>query len=83
MAAPVLAARAGAIPEVVGDAGILVDPDDEAEMATGIGRLIEDADLASRLREAGRRRAKDYTWDRTAVLTTEAYRVAVNRPPAS
>ena len=75
--APVLAARAGAIPEVVGDAGILVDPDDETEMASGIGRLMSDPDLASRLRETGRRRAMDYTWNRTAVLTTHAYRTAI------
>ena len=75
--APVLAARAGAIPEVVGDAGILVDPDDELEMAVGIDRLISDSHLADRLRETGRRRAMDYTWDRTAALTTDAYRTAV------
>ncbi len=77
--APVLAAQAGSIPEVVGDAGILVDPDDETAMAAGISRLIEDADFADRLREAGRRRAKDYTWDRTADLTIDAYRATVNR----
>ncbi|MCM3881617.1 MAG: glycosyltransferase family 4 protein [Vicinamibacterales bacterium] len=77
--APVLAARASAIPEVVGDAGILVSPDDEMEMAAGIVRLIEDADLANRLREAGRRRAMDYTWDRTAALTLDAYRAIASR----
>ena len=71
---PVLAARAGAIPEVIGDAGILVDPDDEAEMAAGIARLIDDTVLASRLREAGRRRTENYTWDRTAMQTMDAYR---------
>jgi glycosyltransferase involved in cell wall biosynthesis len=77
--APVLAARAGAIPEVVGDAGILVDPDDEAGMAAGIDRLINDAALSDRMRRAGRHRAKEYTWDRTAILTTQAYRAAVSR----
>lgn len=80
--APVLAARAGAIPEVVGDAGVLVDPDDEAGMAAVIRRLIDDVAFSRQLRDAGRRRAKDYTWDRTAVLTTEAYRDAVNRHSA-
>lgn len=77
--APVLAARAGSIPEVVGDAGILADPDAEAEMATGIARLIDDTDLANQFREAGRRRAKDYTWERTAALTLDAYRAVVRR----
>ena len=52
------------------------------EWPLGFGRLIDDAALSGQLREAGRRRAKEYTWDRTAVLTTEAYRAAVNRAPA-
>jgi glycosyltransferase involved in cell wall biosynthesis len=77
--APVLGARAGSIPEVVGDAGILVDPDDENGMAAQIGRLVDDADLANRLRESGRQRAKEFTWDRTAMLTVDAYRAAVDR----
>ena len=77
--APVIGARAGAIPEVVGDAGILVDPDDEVEMATWISRLMTDGDLADRFRRAGRKRAMDYTWERTARQTTDAYEEAINR----
>jgi glycosyltransferase involved in cell wall biosynthesis len=77
--APVIGARAGAIPEVVGDAGILVDPDDELEMATSIGRLMKDTELSGRLRSAGRKRAMDYTWERTARQTTEAYEEAIER----
>ena len=76
---PVIGARAGAIPEVVGDAGILVDPDDELEMATSISRLMNDTELAGRLRSAGRKRAMDYTWDRTARQTTDAYDEAIER----
>ena len=77
--APVVGARAGAIPEVVGDAGILVDPDDEVEMAAWISRLMTDANLAARLRRAGRMRAMDYTWERTARQTIDAYQEAINR----
>jgi glycosyltransferase involved in cell wall biosynthesis len=76
---PVIGARAGATPEVIGDAGILVDPDDERETAEWIGRLITDTGLASRLRQAGRARATDYTWARTARLTAEAYATAIER----
>jgi alpha-1,3-rhamnosyl/mannosyltransferase len=76
--APVVGARAGAIPEVVGDTGILVDPDDEGEMAVWIGRLMTDVDLAARLRSDGRKRVMDYTWDRTARLTADAYREAID-----
>ncbi len=77
--APVVGARAGSIPEVVGDAGILVDPDDEVEMAVWISRLMTDATLAERLRRAGRMRAMDYTWERTARQTIDAYQEAINR----
>jgi alpha-1,3-rhamnosyl/mannosyltransferase len=77
--APVIGARAGATPEVIGDAGVLVDPDDEREMAEWIGRLITDTGLASRLRQAGRARVTDYTWARTARLTAEAYATAIER----
>jgi len=74
---PIVAARAGAIPEVVGHAGILVDPDDAEEMAAWIVRLVDSTDPADRLRDAGLRRAKDFTWDRTATLTLDAYRAAM------
>ena len=71
--APVIAANAGAIPEVVGNAGTLVHPDDEDAMASGIARVIDDTDEANRLREAGRMRASEFTWTRTAALTADAY----------
>ena len=77
--APVVGARAGAIPEVVGDAGILVDPDDELEMAAAISRLMTNTEVAGRLRSAGRKRAMDYTWARTARQTAEAYEEAIDR----
>ena len=76
--APVIGARAGAIPEVIGSAGILVDPDDEAEMAAAIGRLMTDANLANGFRRAGRERATEYTWERTARQTTAAYEEAIH-----
>ncbi len=63
---PVLAARASALPEVVGDAGLLVDPTDRDAIADGLRRLVEDADLRARLRARGRARARGFTWDRTA-----------------
>jgi len=77
--APVIGARAGAIPEVIGDAGMLVNPDDEAEMAVLIGRLMTDTDFADGLRRAGRTRAMEYTWERTARQTTAAYEEAMSR----
>ena len=76
--APVIAARAGAIPEVVGNAGILVDPDDESAMASAIAQIIHDGGVADRLRETGRLRASAFTWERTTALTVAAYGTAMS-----
>jgi alpha-1,3-rhamnosyl/mannosyltransferase len=76
---PVIAARAGAIPEVLGDAGILVNPDDDGELALAIACMITEPDRAKRLRDSGRERARLFTWDRTAALTLETYRAAIGR----
>jgi alpha-1,3-rhamnosyl/mannosyltransferase len=73
---PVVAARAGALPEVVGDAGILVDPDDPDALATALLELLADADRRARLRAAGLRRAGGFTWAACAELTVAAYRAA-------
>jgi glycosyltransferase involved in cell wall biosynthesis len=79
--APVVAARAASIPEVVGDAGLLVDPDDEEELAQCLERVLTDRPLAERLREAGRRRARTFTWDTTAARTLEVYRAVLRATP--
>lgn len=68
---PVVAGNAGALPEITGGAGVLVDPQSVPSIADGIERAIADRD---RLVALGRRRAKDFTWDRAAALTAEVYR---------
>lgn len=73
---PVVAARAGALPEVIGDAGILVDRDDPDALATALLELLADADRQARLRAAGLRRAEGFTWAACAELTVAAYRTA-------
>jgi len=80
--APVVGARAGSIPEVIADAGMLVDPDDEEEMAAAISRLITDRHLADGYRHAGRKRVMEYTWERTARQTAAAYEAAIDRVAA-
>lgn len=79
---PVVGARAGSIPEVIADAGMLVNPDDEEEMARSIGRLMTDRHLADGFRQAGRKRASEYTWERTARETAAAYEAAIERVAA-
>ncbi len=66
---PVLASNVSSLPEVVGNAGLLVDPQDVAAIANGIVRLVADNDLRTRLRERGLRHAAQWTWERTAQQT--------------
>jgi glycosyltransferase involved in cell wall biosynthesis len=64
--APVIAARAGALPEVVGDAALLVDPHRPTEIAAAMHQLLGDGVLARTLGQAGAVRAGHFRWDRTA-----------------
>lgn len=69
--APVIAARAGALPEVVGDAGLLVDPRKPGEIAAALQAVERDAGLAERLAEAGPARAAQFRWSDTAAQVRE------------
>ena len=71
---PLVASNRGALPEVVGDAGILVDPEDEKGMAAHVMDVLGDRELRARLIAAGRRRARLFSWEATAVKTLEVYR---------
>jgi glycosyltransferase involved in cell wall biosynthesis len=73
---PVIAGNRTSLPEVVGDAGLLVDPFDENELAQAIARVIEDSDLAAELRVKGLQRARQFSWHETARLTLKAYEQA-------
>lgn len=74
---PVLAANATSIPEIVGDAGMLVDPMDAPAMAEAIDLLLSDPARRVRLAEMGVTRAAQFTWERTAQVTMEAYLRAI------
>ncbi len=71
---PVIAAEAGSLPEVVGDAGILVPPRSAPALATAIERVLDDGPLAAKLRAAGLRRAQEFSWDRSAQEHLDVYR---------
>jgi glycosyltransferase involved in cell wall biosynthesis len=66
---PVVAAARAALPETVGEAGLLVDPDDPDVFAEGLVRACCDPALRSRLVEAGRRRARRFPWSQAVRLT--------------
>jgi glycosyltransferase involved in cell wall biosynthesis len=74
---PVIAARRGALPEVVGKAGPLIDPDDPEELAAGIEHLLEDEAFASECVSQGLARARDFRWDTTAERVMDVYRAAI------
>jgi glycosyltransferase involved in cell wall biosynthesis len=69
---PVVAARRGALPETVADAGILVDLGRTGELSDALVAAASDGQLRARLIAAGLRRASRYTWRRTAILTDRA-----------
>jgi glycosyltransferase involved in cell wall biosynthesis len=73
---PVIASTAGSVPEVVGDAGLLLDPLDQAAWTNAIVDIVNDEQKRARMRAAGLRRASEFTWRRTALLTLDAYRRA-------
>jgi glycosyltransferase involved in cell wall biosynthesis len=70
--APVIAARASAVPEAGGDAACYVAPDDAAALAAAILRVTSDAEYAAALRGAGPPHAAGFTWERSAELTLAA-----------
>lgn len=63
---PTIVSTTGSLPEVVGDAGLLVDPYDTSGLATAMERLLDDSGLRDRLIAAGRLRAASFTWERCA-----------------
>jgi glycosyltransferase involved in cell wall biosynthesis len=69
---PVVASRAGAVPEVCGDAALWFDPAAPESLAAALARLIDEPGLATALREAGRARAARFTWRAAAERLLEA-----------
>jgi glycosyltransferase involved in cell wall biosynthesis len=63
---PVVASRTSCIPEICGDAAFYVDPLDADSVAEGIRSVVEDRDLRERLIRKGRKRAQQFTWQRSA-----------------
>jgi glycosyltransferase involved in cell wall biosynthesis len=76
---PVIASDLPVIREVVGDAGVLVDPSDTAAWADAMRRLLDDDALRDRLASAGRERAGRFTPAETSRRLSDAYRFAAGR----
>ena len=76
--APVLAGNRTSLSEVVGDAGLLVDPFDTEAIASGMAELIENLDFRKELRVKGLKRSELFKWEHTAKRTLEVYKRAVD-----
>jgi glycosyltransferase involved in cell wall biosynthesis len=75
---PVVAANRGALPEVLGDAGILVDPENAGELAAAIEKMSTDEDAAASSASRGITRARQFDWRHTARCVREAYQRAID-----
>ena len=70
---PVVTSNVSSLPEVAGDAALLVDPRDVDGLAAAVSRALRDAGLRERLRAAGLARARQFSWQTTARLTLDTY----------
>ena len=80
---PVIASNTTAIPEVVGDAGVLVAPGDVSAWTDALLRLVDDEPARADLAARGRKRATNFTWATTARAHLDAYVAAVTQPARS
>jgi alpha-1,3-rhamnosyl/mannosyltransferase len=77
---PVIAARAGSLPEIYAEAVEYCDPHHVESIATALSRVTRDEELRLRLTNGGRRRAAEFSWTRTAEQTLGVYRHALSLP---
>lgn len=74
---PVITSHTSSLPEVVGDAGLMVAPEDVAGLAEQMLRVAHDADLRARMRRDGFRQAARFSWERCAAETLAVYRTVL------
>ena len=74
---PLVVARRGALPDLVGDAALLVDPLDVDELSKAMQAVVTDTELQDRLSQAGPKRALNFTWRASANVLHEAYLFAI------
>jgi glycosyltransferase involved in cell wall biosynthesis len=76
---PVVASNRGSLPEVLGDAGPLIDPEDAGSLADAIRRMVEDEVYARACATRGLAQAQTFSWPRTARVVRQMYVDAMNR----
>ncbi len=79
---PVVASKATCLPEILGDAALLVHPRDVAGFSQAIEAVLTRPELRAALVQAGKRQAEKYSWERCARETTEVYQQVLHRASA-
>jgi glycosyltransferase involved in cell wall biosynthesis len=80
---PTITSNLSSLPEVIGDAGIMIDPYNVEQLADEIRRVLEDRELAEDMRRRGLSRAKLFSWERCASETIAAFDLALTRQEIS
>ena len=80
---PVVSATGSSLPEVAGDAALYADPRDAEGFAAQVARVLRDPALRAQMVEAGLRRAREFSWRRTAEQTLAVYRSVCGVAPAA
>jgi glycosyltransferase involved in cell wall biosynthesis len=80
---PVIASSTSSLPEVVGSAGLLVNPHNAEEITAAMYQVLKDQALRTRLANEGRKRASLYSWEETARMTRDIYFIASGIVPSS
>ena len=70
---PVVTTAISSLPEIVGDAGLLIPPGDEQALASAMAEVLHDSTLFNQLRTRGLQRSEHFTWERTAQQTLKVY----------
>jgi glycosyltransferase involved in cell wall biosynthesis len=74
---PTIASSASSLPEVAGDAALLIDPEDTEGLAAAMRHVLAEPEVAAKMRAAGLRQAARFSWARTAAQTTDVYRTVL------
>jgi glycosyltransferase involved in cell wall biosynthesis len=74
---PTITSKASSLPEVAGDAALLIDPEDTEGLAGALAHVLAEPEVAAKMRAAGLRQAARFSWTRTAAQTADVYRTVL------
>jgi glycosyltransferase involved in cell wall biosynthesis len=75
---PVITSNTSFFPEVVGDAGIQINPKDEDALCQAMLNIIQDSQLRNLLSQKGKERSQQFSWAKCAEETVKVYQIAAN-----